>query len=52
AALARSHGGYGERVERAEDFAAAFRRAADSGRPAVLHLPQDPATRSPQTASN
>ena len=52
AALARSYGGYGERVERAEDFGAAFRRAAESGLPAVLHLPQDPTTRSPKTASN
>jgi acetolactate synthase-1/2/3 large subunit len=52
AALARSYGGYGERVEKAEDFAAAFRRAAAAGVPAVLHLPQDPATRSPKTASN
>ena len=52
AALARSYGGYGERVEKAEDFGAAFRRAVESGLPAVLHLPQDPATRSPKTASN
>ena len=52
AALARSYGGYGERVDTAADFAAAFRRAVDSGLPAVLHLPQDPATRSPKTASN
>ena len=52
AALARSYGGYGERVEKAQDFAPAFRRAVASGLPAVLHLPQDPATRSPQTASN
>ncbi|WP_026556852.1 thiamine pyrophosphate-dependent enzyme [Arthrobacter sp. 35W] len=49
AALARSYGGHGERVERAEDFPAAFRRAAASGLPAVLHLPQDPTTRSPQS---
>lgn len=49
AALARSYGGYGERVESADDFAAAFRRAVDSGLPAVLHLPQDPATRSPKS---
>ncbi|WP_284753040.1 thiamine pyrophosphate-dependent enzyme [Arthrobacter sp. efr-133-R2A-120] len=49
AALARSYGGYGERVDRAEDFAAAFRRAVDSGLPAVLHLPQDPTTRSPKS---
>lgn len=52
AALARSYGGYGERVEKAEDFGAAFRRAVESGLPAVLHLPQDPTTRSPKTASN
>lgn len=52
AALARSYGGYGERVESTADFAAAFRRAAASGLPAVLHLPQDPAVRAPKTASN
>jgi acetolactate synthase-1/2/3 large subunit len=52
AALARSYGGYGERVDRTEDFAAAFRRAADSGLPALLHLPQDPTTRSPKTSTN
>ncbi|BCW61743.1 acetolactate synthase [Arthrobacter sp. TS-15] len=52
AALARSYGGYGERVERTEDFAAAFRRAVDSGLPALLHLPQDPTTRSPKTSTN
>ncbi|MFE5837007.1 thiamine pyrophosphate-dependent enzyme [Arthrobacter sp. NPDC056493] len=52
AALARSYGGYGERVDRTEDFAAAFRRAVDSGLPALLHLPQDPATRSPKTSAN
>lgn len=51
AALARSYGGYGERVERTEDFAAAFRRAVDSGLPALLHLPQDPSTRSPKTSN-
>lgn len=52
AALARSYGGYGERVDRTEDFAAAFRRAVDSGLPALLHLPQDPTTRSPKTSIN
>jgi acetolactate synthase-1/2/3 large subunit len=52
AALARSYGGYGERVDKAEDFGPAFRRAVESGLPAVLHLPQDPTTRSPKTASN
>lgn len=49
AALARSYGGYGERVETADGFAAAFRRAVESGLPSVLHLPQDPATRSPKS---
>ncbi|GAA3274011.1 thiamine pyrophosphate-dependent enzyme [Paenarthrobacter aurescens] len=52
AALARSYGGYGERVDRTEDFAAAFRRAVDSGLPALLHLPQDPTTRSPKTSTH
>ena len=52
AALARSYGGYGERVDRTEDFATAFRRAADSGLPALLHLPQDPTTRSPKTSTD
>ncbi len=52
AALARSYGGYGERVDRTEDFAAAFRRAVDSGLPALLHLPQDPTTRSPKTSTD
>jgi acetolactate synthase-1/2/3 large subunit len=52
AALARSYGAYGERVDRTEDFAAAFRRAVGSGLPALLHLPQDPATRSPKTSIN
>jgi len=42
AALAEACGGHGERVERTEDFAAAFERAAASGRPALLHLVIDP----------
>jgi len=42
AALAEACGGYGERVERSEDFAAAFARAKASGRPALLHLLTDP----------
>jgi len=33
-----SFGGFGELVERTEDFAAAFRRAAASGKPALLEL--------------
>jgi acetolactate synthase-1/2/3 large subunit len=47
---ALSFGGFGERVEHAADFPAAFRRAVDSGLPAVLHLPTDPATRAPNTS--
>lgn len=47
---AQSYGAYGERVERTVDFRAAFQRAAASGKPAVLHVIQDPATRSPQTS--
>ncbi|MFO1113250.1 MAG: thiamine pyrophosphate-binding protein [Rhodospirillales bacterium] len=42
AVLARAWGAHGERVERTEEFAPAFRRAAASGRAAVLHLVCDP----------
>lgn len=42
AALARAYGGHGERVDRQEDFAAAFARAEASGRPAVIELLLDP----------
>jgi acetolactate synthase-1/2/3 large subunit len=38
AAYARAFGGHGERVERTEDFAAAFDRAVASGRAAIIHL--------------
>ncbi|CAN0567309.1 unnamed protein product [Laminaria digitata] len=38
AMLARSYGFHGERVERTEDFAAAFERACASGTGAVLDL--------------
>jgi len=37
AALAGDFGGFGERVERTNDLAAAFERALASGRPAILH---------------
>lgn len=50
AALARSYGAYGETVVRSADFRDAYRRARSSGRPAVLHLRQDPAVRAPSTA--
>jgi len=41
AAYAVSFGGYGERVERTEDFAPAFERALASGKPAILHCMLD-----------
>ncbi len=46
-ALAQSYGGFGARVERAEDFADAFRAAEASGKPALLHLILDPEALSP-----
>ncbi len=48
AALGTAYGGYGERVEETEDFAAAFERALDSGLPAVLHLMVDPEAITPR----
>lgn len=47
---AAAHGGHGERVEHADDFRAAFKRAVDSGKPSIIHIIQDPHTRSPQTS--
>ena len=47
AALARAYGGHGERVERTEDFAAAFERAQASALPAVIELRLDPEALSP-----
>lgn len=41
-AYAFAFGGHGERVERTEDFAAAFKRAQDSGKPAIIHCMLDP----------
>ena len=41
AALGQAYGGYGERVARTEEFAAAFERALAAGVPAVLHLVVD-----------
>jgi acetolactate synthase-1/2/3 large subunit len=46
--LARAYGGHGERVERTEDFEAAFERALASGRPSLLELPVDPERISPR----
>lgn len=42
AAYARAFGGHGETVRRTEDFAPAFRRAMESGRPSILHCFIDP----------
>jgi acetolactate synthase I/II/III large subunit len=47
-ALAAAYGGYGERVERTEDFEDAFERALASGKPALLELPVDPERISPR----
>jgi len=40
--LARAYGAFGEVVERTDDFAPAFERAIESGKPAVLELRIDP----------
>ncbi|MGA9026844.1 MAG: thiamine pyrophosphate-binding protein [Steroidobacteraceae bacterium] len=47
AALARAQGAYAERVDSSAAFPAAFRRAGDAGRPALLELLVDPAQLSP-----
>ena len=47
-ALAVAYGGFGERVERTEDFEGAFERALASGKPALLELPVDPERISPR----
>ncbi len=47
-ALAEAYGGFGERVERTEDFEAAFERALASEKPALLELPVDPERISPR----
>jgi acetolactate synthase-1/2/3 large subunit len=46
--LAEAYGGYGERVERTEDFEPAFERALASGKPALLELLVDPERISPR----
>ena len=42
AAYARAFGGHGETVEKTEDFAPAYERAAASGKPALVELRIDP----------
>jgi acetolactate synthase-1/2/3 large subunit len=49
AALGRDFGGFGERVERTEDFAPAFERALASGKPAILHCIVDPQALTPNS---
>jgi acetolactate synthase-1/2/3 large subunit len=46
-ALGRSFGAHAEMVASAEQFPEAFRRAAASGRPALLELRTDPAQLTP-----
>jgi acetolactate synthase-1/2/3 large subunit len=48
AALARAYGAHGERVERTEDFAAAFDRALGAGRAALVEVVTDPRRLSPR----
>ncbi|MBN9075261.1 MAG: thiamine pyrophosphate-binding protein [Rhizobiales bacterium 65-79] len=42
AALARAYGGHGETVEKTEEFAPAFERARNSGKPAIVEIRLDP----------
>ena len=48
AAWARAYGAHGERVDRKEDFADAFARAAKAGKPAIIELVLDPEALSPR----
>ncbi|QTK80985.1 thiamine pyrophosphate-binding protein [Agrobacterium tumefaciens] len=41
AAFAKAYGGHGETVEKTEDFAAAFKRARASGKPAIIEVKLD-----------
>ncbi len=47
AALARACGGYGAKVARTQDFAAAFDEAVASGKPSIIELVIDPEALSP-----
>ncbi|MFB2551303.1 thiamine pyrophosphate-binding protein [Ensifer soli] len=48
AALARAYGLHGETVEKTEEFAGAFHRAAGSGRPALIEIRIDPEAVTPK----
>lgn len=52
ALLARAYGGHGESVRHASEFAPAYLRARESGKPAVIHVFQDPAVRAPEPAES
>jgi len=47
--LAESFGFHAEKVIKTEDFAGAFTRCLDSGKPSLIHLPIDPEAISPTT---
>ena len=48
AAYARAFGAHGETVERTEDFKAAFQRALDSNKPAIIECRVDPEALTPR----
>jgi acetolactate synthase-1/2/3 large subunit len=48
AAYARSFGAHGETVERTEDFKAAFERALNAGKPAIIECRVDPEALTPR----
>jgi acetolactate synthase-1/2/3 large subunit len=47
AAYAKAFGGFGVTVDKTADFAAAFRAAEKSGKPAIVHLKVDPNASTP-----
>jgi acetolactate synthase I/II/III large subunit len=49
AAYAKAFGGFGAKVDKTADFAAAFRAAEQSGLPAIIHLKIDPEAITPAT---
>jgi acetolactate synthase-1/2/3 large subunit len=49
-ALARAYGAHGERVEHADAFPAAFARAREAGRPALVELVTDPEALTPRAS--
>ena len=49
AAYAKAFGGFGATVEKTADFAAAFKAAQQSGKPAIIHVKVDPEAITPTT---